>query len=124
MDKMFFQDGFMVKREKRISIVNGGIIMRFDISSTASDYINQKGGEIIIFKGNLSGCCGGNIPTPSMEVGHPRRPLENYQQIKEAGVILYIDNDLLPYQGIVKIGLEKNLFWKSLSFSYREELLV
>lgn len=50
--------------------------MKFHISAAAADYIKQKGGEIIIFKGNLMGCCGGTMPSPMLEVGHPRRSLE------------------------------------------------
>ncbi|MDA8228374.1 MAG: CC/Se motif family (seleno)protein [Desulfitobacterium hafniense] len=95
--------------------------MKFCISTVASDYIKQKGGEIIIFKGNLMSCCGGTMPNPMLEVGHPRRPLENYRILEEMGVTIYLDNDLLPYQGIAEIGLMKNLFWKSISFNYREE---
>lgn len=95
--------------------------MEFRISAASSDYIKQKGGEIIIFKGNLMGCCGGTMPSPMLEVGHPRRPLENYRMLEEAEVTIYLDNDLQSYQGVAEIDLEKNLLWKSLSFKYREE---
>ncbi|MFT9493598.1 CC/Se motif family (seleno)protein [Anaerosolibacter sp.] len=97
--------------------------MKFSISTTASDYIKQKGGEIIIFKGSrsLGGCTGASIPTPMMKVGHPNRPLENYQLLKETGVTIYLANELLNYQGTAKIDLDKILFWKSLSFDYLKE---
>ncbi len=67
--------------------------MEFQISTAAANYIKQKGGEIIIFKGSLMGCCGGTMPTPMLEVGHPRRPLENYRALEQAGVTIYQDND-------------------------------
>ncbi len=95
--------------------------MKFQISAVAADHIKQKGGEIIIFKGSLMGCCGGTMPSPMLEVGHPRRPLENYHTLEQAGISIYLDNDLLSYQGVAEIGLEKNLWWKSVSFQYREE---
>jgi hypothetical protein len=95
--------------------------MKFCISTMAYDYINQKGREIIIFKGNLSGCCGSTIPIPMIEVGHPYRPLENYQVHKDREMTIYLDNELLAYQGTAEIDLEKFLFWKHLSFNYREK---
>lgn len=94
--------------------------MEFHISAAAADYIRQKGGEIIIFQGNLMSCCGGTMPTPMLEVGHPRRPLENYRSLKQSGLTIFLDNDLLSYDGVAEIGLEKNLWWKSVSFHYKE----
>jgi hypothetical protein len=56
-----------------------------------------------------------------MEVGRPRSPLENYDVVWENGLEIYLDKELADYNGIVEIGLEKNLWWKSLSFKYRED---
>lgn len=95
--------------------------MEFCITAAAADYIKQEGGEIIVFKGNLMGCCGGTMPSPMLEVGHPRRPLENYCMLEQSGIRIYLDNELLSYQGAAEIDLVKNLWWKSVSFQYREE---
>jgi uncharacterized Zn-finger protein len=94
--------------------------MKFCITSIASDYINRKGGEITIFMHNLSGCCSGAIPCPMLKVGHPRIFLENYHMLQEAGITIYLGNDLLSYDGVAEIDFVKNLFWKYLSFNYRK----
>ncbi|WP_202708568.1 CC/Se motif family (seleno)protein [Sporosalibacterium faouarense] len=94
--------------------------MEFSISTKASNYINEKGGEVVIYKGkrSLGGCSGATIPTPMMKLGNPDRSHENYQLIKEAGITIYLANELQKYKGTAKIELDKILFWKSLSFDY------
>jgi hypothetical protein len=47
--------------------------------------------------------------------------LENYDVVWENGLEIYLDKELADYNGIVEIGLEKNLWWKSLSFKNRED---
>jgi len=97
--------------------------MKFSISTKASNYINEKGGEIVIYKGkrSLGGCTGASIPTPMMKLGNPNHSLENYQLIKEAGITIYFANELEDYKGTAQIKLDKILFWKSLSFDYLKD---
>ena len=95
--------------------------MWLKISADAAKYIKDKGGNLIIFQGNLTGCCIGKVPSPMMEIGMPRRPLENYAIIDhESGITVYLDKDLASYKGKGEITLSKNLWWKLLSFNYRE----
>lgn len=91
------------------------------ISDEAVEYIKNKGGRVIIFQGCLTGCCAGNVPSPMMEVGAPRRSDDNYDIFNESGVTVYLDKELASYSGTAKIALDRTLWWKSLSFSYMEE---
>ncbi|MCL4442123.1 MAG: hypothetical protein M1609_16500 [Firmicutes bacterium] len=57
-----------------------------------------------------------------IEIGEPRRPLENYDIIDhEPGITVYLDKDLASYKGHGEITLSKNLWWESLSFTYQED---
>lgn len=96
-------------------------MIRVTISEEAAKYIKNKGGRLIIFQGCLTGCCAGNVPAPMMEVGEPRRPVENYNIFNESGVTVYMDKELASYNGHAKITLDRTLWWKSLSFGYLEE---
>ncbi|GAB6151348.1 hypothetical protein JCM17380_00980 [Desulfosporosinus burensis] len=96
-------------------------MLKVDVAPEAARYIQSKGGEIIIFRGTLSGCCGGTLPSPDMELGHPRRPLDNYCVENRTGITLYIDNELSAYNGRAEVTLGKNLWWSSLSFKYYED---
>lgn len=96
------------------------VTMDISISNEAAEFIAGKGGQIIIFRGCLTGCCVGKVPAPMIEVGKPRRPLDNYDVVKyESGVTVYFDKDLASCQGTCEITLAKNLWWKSLSFKYQ-----
>ncbi len=96
--------------------------MRVVISGEAAKYIRDKGGQVVIFRGSLTGCCAGKVPSPMIEVGQPRRPLENYDIINhESGITVYMDKDLAPFNGTGEITLSKNLWWQLLSFNYRED---
>lgn len=91
------------------------------ITDEAVEYIKNKGSRVIIFQGCLTGCCAGNVPSPMMEIGAPRRPIENYDIITETGVTVYLDKELASYNGTAKIALDRTLWWKSLSFNYLED---
>lgn len=96
--------------------------MRLNISSDAANYIRDKGGNLIIFQGSFTGCCIGKVPSPMIEIGVPKRPHENYDILNlDSGITVYLDKDLASYNGTGKITLSKNLWWKSLSFDYRED---
>lgn len=95
--------------------------MRVTISNEAIEYIKSKGGQLIIFQGCLTGCCAGNLPSPMMELGSPRRPLENYEIITVSRISFFVDKDLDTYKGTGKINLDRNFWWKSLSFCYHED---
>ncbi len=97
-----------------------GVFMKFSISTKATSYINEKGGEIVIYMGkrSLGGCTGASIPTPLMKLGNPDHSLENYQLIKQAGITIYFSNELQDYKGTAQIKLDNILFLKSLSFDY------
>ena len=74
----------------------------------AAELIRQKGGQVIIFEGRLTGCVAGNLPAPIMEVGRPRRPLDNYAVLEEAGVQVYLKKILLTYPGTAEFSVVRN----------------
>lgn len=96
--------------------------MRVVISDEAAEFIKSKGGQIIVFQGNLTGCCIGKVPSPMLEIGRPRRPLDNYDVLNlDSGITVNLDKDMASYNGTGEITLSKNLWWKSLSFDYYED---
>lgn len=72
-------------------------------------------------RGSLSGCCGGNVAHPAMELGKPRRGPENYQPLNVAGVNVHLDKEVASFSGTAEISLDKALWWNTLSLNYREE---
>lgn len=99
------------------------IYMKFSISANATSYINEKGGKIVIYLGkrSLGGCTGASIPTPLMKLGNPDHSLEKYQIINQAGITIYVSNELQDYNGTAQIKLDKIMFLKSLSFDYQRD---
>lgn len=96
-----------------------GLTMQITISNEASEFIINKGSQLIVLLGSLTGCCIGKVPSPMLEIGRPRRPLKNYDiQNLESGITVYLDKDLASYKGTAEITLSKSLWWKSLSLKY------
>ncbi|MCL4515826.1 MAG: hypothetical protein M1379_09630 [Firmicutes bacterium] len=95
--------------------------MQITISEQAAEYIRKKGGHVVIYRGSLSGCCGGNVAHPAMELGKPRRGPENYQPLNVAGVNVHLDKEVASFSGTAEISLDKALWWNTLSLDYREE---
>ncbi|KKM09516.1 hypothetical protein SY88_18055 [Clostridiales bacterium PH28_bin88] len=95
--------------------------MQVKISPEAAEHINQKGGHLVIFRGQYSGCCAGSVPAPMLELGIPRNAPENYETMEVAGVTVHLDHEVTSFPGIAEISLDKALWWKTLSLDYREE---
>lgn len=97
-----------------------GTAMRVIISDEAAEFIKSKGGQIIVFQGNLTGCCIGKVLSPMLEIGRPRRSLDNYDILNlKSGITVNLDKDLASFDGTGEITLCNNLWWKSLSFNYQ-----
>jgi len=96
--------------------------MNIKITPQAAELIRRKGGQVVLFEGRLTGCVAGNIPAPMMEVGRPRRTLDNYAVLEEAGVQVYLDKILLTYPGTAEFSVVQNMWKKKvLSFNYQED---
>ncbi|QNB46769.1 hypothetical protein BR63_10895 [Thermanaerosceptrum fracticalcis] len=86
-----------------------------------SQFIRQKGGNILIYEGLASGCCAGSVPEPGLELSKPRRNPENYQERQVGDITVYLDKALASLKGWAEITLTSVWRWKSLSFSYKED---
>lgn len=90
--------------------------MRVSLDPDAAEYIRRKGGHLILFRAQLTGCCGiGSAPAPMWEIGPPRRPLENYRVEQIQGVTVYVDRALDESGPDLCIVLDKVFGWQSLS---------
>lgn len=94
--------------------------MQVTVSPEAAAFIKEKGGHILIFRGQYSGCCVGSVPAPKLDVGKPRNPPENYKIVEISGVTVHIDKELNQFSGTADISLDKALRWRTLSLQYRE----
>lgn len=90
--------------------------MRISLDPDAAEHIRRKGGHLILFRAELTGCCGiGSAPAPMWEIGPPRRPLEDYRVEQTQGVTVYVDR-ALDVSGLgLRIGLDNIFGWCSLS---------
>lgn len=93
--------------------------MKLNIDPEAAEFIREEGGHAIIFAGKTTGCCTiGWLLEPMVELGKPRRPLEEYQVIEAGGATLYLDRALELVEQTYRLHLTRFLNWKSLSVSY------
>ncbi len=92
--------------------------MRITMEPEAAEHIRRKGGQLILFRATMTGCCGiGSVPTPMWEIGRPRRPIQEYRVEEIQGVTVYLDRALdLPGLGI-HVGLDSVFGWRFLSLS-------
>ena len=90
--------------------------MRVSLDPDAAEYIRRKGGQLILFRAEVTGCCGiGSAAAPMLEIGPPRRPLENYRVGQIQGITVYVDRALDESGPDLRIVLVKVLGWQSLS---------
>ncbi|MFZ5827606.1 MAG: CC/Se motif family (seleno)protein [Bacillota bacterium] len=93
--------------------------MKLNVDPEAAAFIAQEGGQAIIFAGKTGGCCTiGWLLEPMVELGEPRRPLEEYQVMQVGGATLYLDRALESVEQTYRLHLTRVLNWKSLSVSY------
>lgn len=94
--------------------------MDIRVTPQAADLLRNRGGQVILFEGRLTGCIAGNIPAPMMEVGRPRQPLDHYEVREKAGVQFYLAKNLLGYPGTAEFSTVRSIWNKeTLAFNYR-----
>jgi hypothetical protein len=93
--------------------------MRVTLEPDAAAYIQGKGGHLILFQAELTGCCGiGSAPAPMWEIGRPRRLPEEYRSFETYGVMVHVDKVLDANDQALCVQLTAVLGWRSLSLSY------
>lgn len=93
--------------------------MKLTIDPEATAFIREEGGHAILFAGKTTGCCTiGSLLEPMVEIGEPKRPLEEYQVIEADGATIYLDRALEAVEQTFRLHVTRVLRWKSLSVSY------
>lgn len=94
-------------------------MIKLNIDPEAAAFIKEEGGHAIIFAGKTTGCCTiGSLLEPMVELGKPRRPLEEYEVTEVGGATLYLDRTLESVEQTFRLHVTRFLKWKSLSVSY------
>lgn len=95
--------------------------MKVFLEPPAREYVRRRGGHLILFEAEVSGCCGlGRALVPMQEVGYPRRPLQEYISLDSDGVTIHVDVALAARNESIRISLTQVLGWRKLSLT-REE---
>lgn len=94
---------------------------RVTLGAGVADLVRQKGGHLILFQAQLTGCCGiGSAPAPDWEIGAPRRPPEEYRSVDLDGIVVHVDHALDRSAQEIHVSLSSWLGWKSLTLYAKE----
>lgn len=97
--------------------------MNVFLEPPAREYVRQRGGHLILFQAEVSGCCGlGRALVPMQEVGYPRRPLNEYTSLESEGVTIHVGVALAARNESIRVSLTQVLGWSKLSLTLEEGL--
>ncbi len=92
--------------------------MRVTVEPEAVDFIRSKGGHLILFQAEVTGCCGvGSAMAPNLDIGLPRRPPAEYRSFESDGITVHVDNALDLEDDDFRVSLTSIFGWRSLSLS-------
>ena len=96
-------------------------MIQVTLGEGVADLVRQKGGHLILFQAELTGCCGiGSAPALDWEIGAPRRPPSEYRSVAQDGISVHIDRTLDRSTQKIHVSLSSWLGWKSLTLSAKE----
>jgi hypothetical protein len=90
---------------------------RVRITPEAQDFVQEKGGAVMLRSTLKHGCCGGRVELVKADLGEPR-PAHAFRRVEMEGIVLFAEEGLLTDLGQpVTIGLDRFMGLRSLFVS-------
>lgn len=91
--------------------------MNIEISKEAEKHIMLNGKNAFVTVGKVGGCCGGNMPVPSVYLGLPQDK-SCYVENTIGDLSIFVDKNIDSYSKII-VSLSKMLWFKMLYLEVR-----
>lgn len=91
------------------------------LSPEAVTFLRERGGHLVVFTAQLTGCCGiGAVPAPMVDARRPLHKPEHYVAAEVDGVVVHQDRGCASRPERLLVSVTRFLGWSSLTSAYAD----